>query len=735
MAANTPITLQQLANAQRDAKDLERYVNDDEPGFVPTRIGGAKPNYAQILAWMTRKFEDFILSSGYQDIGDYGPGLQITERNQVFWKGGELYRAGASLPLPYVTTGDWGDESGEFVAVGDAALRQDLADVEQDRGAGIVAYAQPGGPAIRVRSRLLDEAILPMEYGARGDQEYDDSTALDELLHYARDKQIDWGSADKRYRITRPIIVPRGRALQWAASGASISYDSSTYVAQAIFIDELPDGHHQIAGLVIDGRDNCMQGLRLVSAVGATGSVEISSTHVRNVRRQSTVHDEAGSGIYYTGCHDQVSITNSSVRHLRMSAGAGLPGTRGVHGIAVRAGSGGRPRLVNVNFNVLDDVACDDLAYTSDQDGILVFADRSTSPNLQQEMHVNCFGNFFKNCLGRAIKGQAESMVVHGARVVRTRGWATRLGVDIDAQVGWAQIGGVSAVYDGPNSAPNMTINLSATDQPKPSSCGTVDGVSVAMSGGAAMESVVQLGQRTALRPHIYEVENVGVVGGALDCVVRAASIANGEIHLTLRKAEAAPLIAFVMGTNGPSIGTVSIDRAINTGATPVFGYVGRTTSVKLLPSISGSYGLRDTAHAGAESAVINGVQVGAYGNHFRINAIAGEGDDIGGGVLRPVVVLSIAPGETAELPLSFRSSSRSGLLSVVVAKGRGDIAVLASDSAGVTKYFGGTSMVADSGTTMPTSGTFRFWAGPNGMPMVANFDTTTRIFTISMLG
>ncbi|SUX92009.1 Uncharacterised protein [Bordetella trematum] len=105
---------------------------------------------------MTRKFENFILSSGYQDIGDYGPGLQITERNQVFWKGGELYRAGASLPLPYVTTGDWASESASFVAVGDAALRQQLA---SDTGAELVFFSQARGWLCGADPPRQDEGI------------------------------------------------------------------------------------------------------------------------------------------------------------------------------------------------------------------------------------------------------------------------------------------------------------------------------------------------------------------------------------------------------------------------------------------------------------------------------------------------------------------------------------------------------------------------------------------------
>src|SRR5699024_1749122 len=99
---------------------------------------------------MEQDFQQFLLDSGYQNIGDYGPGLEITARNQIFWRDGELYRAGASLELPYTTTGDWGDEEGLFVAVGDAALRQELAN--PDKGSGRVAR---GGVAVDSIADLL----------------------------------------------------------------------------------------------------------------------------------------------------------------------------------------------------------------------------------------------------------------------------------------------------------------------------------------------------------------------------------------------------------------------------------------------------------------------------------------------------------------------------------------------------------------------------------------------------
>jgi len=139
--ANDPISLRQLRNASEDANDLERFVNDNVPAFVPTRLGGAKPNYAKFLAERSADFQEFLLSSGYEDIGDYGPGLGISARNLVFRRDGELYRASASLDLPYVTTGVWAEEADLFVSVGDGALRQQLTDGDSPRhGLGLVAF-------------------------------------------------------------------------------------------------------------------------------------------------------------------------------------------------------------------------------------------------------------------------------------------------------------------------------------------------------------------------------------------------------------------------------------------------------------------------------------------------------------------------------------------------------------------------------------------------------------------
>jgi hypothetical protein len=86
--------------AQREA-DFQQLLA--ESGYVGTGTGGA--------------FEDYDAD---------GP-LTITAMNQIFTRSGEFYRAKPSTTLPFTTTGTWATDEASFVAVGDAALRSELA--------------------------------------------------------------------------------------------------------------------------------------------------------------------------------------------------------------------------------------------------------------------------------------------------------------------------------------------------------------------------------------------------------------------------------------------------------------------------------------------------------------------------------------------------------------------------------------------------------------------------------
>lgn len=103
------------------------------------------------------RFNDFIASSGYQFLGDYAAGIEITEYNQIVRdSNGEFWRLSGQVELPYTTTGDWGEEEGLFVAVGDAALRADLA---MENGVSLVGGAVPESSSHRGTVKLDLNAI------------------------------------------------------------------------------------------------------------------------------------------------------------------------------------------------------------------------------------------------------------------------------------------------------------------------------------------------------------------------------------------------------------------------------------------------------------------------------------------------------------------------------------------------------------------------------------------------
>lgn len=141
-------------SATEDARDAANKAND-----AVDRVDNMEEN-----------FQNFLLNSGYQDLGDYEAGLEITARNQIFRKDGELYRAGAVLELPYTTTGDWSTEGDLFVSVGDAVLRQDLAN--PDKGAAMVARAVVYAESVEeVESKSLPvgTAVFLTEEGRAGE--------------------------------------------------------------------------------------------------------------------------------------------------------------------------------------------------------------------------------------------------------------------------------------------------------------------------------------------------------------------------------------------------------------------------------------------------------------------------------------------------------------------------------------------------------------------------------------
>src|SRR5699024_4606971 len=133
-----PIGSKYPHNLYDNAENLDTAVNDVENDTWKDRFGrsrktmsgmerqfDAAEDYREATFNLTQadreaRFNNFIASSGYQFLGDYAAGIEITEYNQIVRDAnGEFWRLSGQVELPYTTTGDWGDEESLFVAVGD----------------------------------------------------------------------------------------------------------------------------------------------------------------------------------------------------------------------------------------------------------------------------------------------------------------------------------------------------------------------------------------------------------------------------------------------------------------------------------------------------------------------------------------------------------------------------------------------------------------------------------------
>lgn len=89
------------------------------------------------------RFQQFLLNSGYQFLGDYENGpYTITARNQIIRYQNEFWRLNAATNPSYTTTGinstSWETDVTHLVSVGDATLRQNLSSSGEGLGSDLV---------------------------------------------------------------------------------------------------------------------------------------------------------------------------------------------------------------------------------------------------------------------------------------------------------------------------------------------------------------------------------------------------------------------------------------------------------------------------------------------------------------------------------------------------------------------------------------------------------------------
>lgn len=164
------------ADYYTDRFGAQRLTNTGRNNQFQTAQDEREAEFVASQADKEARFQQFLLSSGYQFLGDYENGpYTINELNQVIRYQGELWRLNSSTTPPYTTTGvnsaSWTVDVTHLVSVGDATLRQDLSSSEEGLGADLVntvldvsvgKYIQNSSPRISDYGVASGDEVTPL---------------------------------------------------------------------------------------------------------------------------------------------------------------------------------------------------------------------------------------------------------------------------------------------------------------------------------------------------------------------------------------------------------------------------------------------------------------------------------------------------------------------------------------------------------------------------------------------
>ena len=250
-----------------NAQVIDDYANSDA-ATTTDRLGVERATIAGIDA----AARDAIANAGYEFVGDYAAGIELTAYNQVVRDtSGEFWRVSGSTALPYTTTGAGLPEGGAFVTVGDAALRQELAaGVSTGQGGMLVSGA------VIYADGLAELQAIPA--GALRDKQI----AVVDKRHY------DWVSASDAWRVF-PMSEEMIQEYQPAGPAAYAAMDPLTDELDGDSVKAFP------SAVRYQGSDYVFY--RSATAhVGSDGKIMLSVVDVVSGKTVSTqtVHNESG---------------------------------------------------------------------------------------------------------------------------------------------------------------------------------------------------------------------------------------------------------------------------------------------------------------------------------------------------------------------------------------------------------------------------------------------------------
>lgn len=223
--ATTPTNKQIPSEDPRDLKFNAGKIDEEVNGsadYYTDRFGvqrltntGRNNQFQDAQTQREYDFQQFLLSSGYEFLGDYENGpFQFSARNQYIRYDNQYYRLNAATDVGFTTTGidatSFSSDVTHFVLMDGDTLRQQLASTEEGMGASLVGLS----PAGTVQEAI--QYVTPEMFSGDVDISSGVNSAVAAFTAAAATKMKVKATPGSKYLIDSPVILPwlQGNAFQ-----------------------------------------------------------------------------------------------------------------------------------------------------------------------------------------------------------------------------------------------------------------------------------------------------------------------------------------------------------------------------------------------------------------------------------------------------------------------------------------------------------------------------------------
>lgn len=464
---------------------------------------------------------------------------------------------------------------------GGGLFHWDAASTDSDDSGVVIKPTSVSGAGRWVKD--VRSRISVKEFGVVGNGTADDTVKLQAAMNaLLNTKAHTLDFDDYVCGISNDVYLSMTKSIKFTANGGGIKVISN--LADANFSNLSAPGalafntagyNLEIEGLHFDGNDNTSFGLHTVNTTGFTGKVILRDCLFENIKR--TVSDGQGSTslVRIRGGYENVIVKGNRFRNVIREAGTGIFGSVGCEGVAVfqdvTTGASLYTKMFTHEENHYSNINTEDVGTARvDCDAVKFFTGETvdTAANTAYyQTHFRSTGNTYEDAAGRAMKIQASHGLINGETVIRKNVYPINSWTDINLQLGsgivsnceffYEEIGGEGSGispfhYSGGNTVAGDVISFYAGNPKTGRPHGPVS-VSDCIIYNDVPDTVgtlqclvgVSAGSGTIPGNQDVEINNLKMVGGAVDGIVNATNFTTPTITNFRINGTSAPVVYF----------------------------------------------------------------------------------------------------------------------------------------------------------------------------------------------